>query len=462
MIRSLQRLGLGLLAAFAVIALALGYWIVVRGPDLLAREDNPRLVLAEQRIRRGAILDRNGEMLAETIVDQATDTAFRHYPQPAAVPVVGYYSARYGVSGVEAAMDDFLRGVGLSSPGEELRRELLNRPPQGGDLRLTLDVQVQGDVVGLMGEQVGSAVVVTAPQGEILAMTSSPTFNAETLEEDWETLLADPDAPLLNRATQGRYQPGEILQTVLLGIGVNTGVVSPADEWQGARSVRIDNMTLPCAGDTPGATTLAGAYVEACPAPFQRLTGLLGAERLLAGLEDFALLTPQPFVLPVEPAAPGVTVESLELLAVGQGDLTVSPLQMALVTAAFADNGRMPAPHLLRAQRLPGAQWQEVAAEGNPRGTISQAAVETVQELMIEAAETGVAEAASSGQARIYGHAGLAISGDETYNAWFIGFVYRGEEQAIATAVLLEDSEDVDRAARIGGAALRSALASYR
>lgn len=461
MIRSLQRLAGGLLVAFAVVALALGYWIVVRGPALLAREDNPRSVLAEQRIRRGSILDRNGEVLAESTVDPATGTVSRHYPEPAAVPVVGYYSVRYGVSGIEAAMDGFLRGEGLLNSGEEFWRDLLDQPPQGGDVRLTLDADVQRDAVALMGDQVGSLVVVTAPQGEVLAMTSSPAFNPETLDADWESLLADPDAPLLNRATQGRYQPGEILQSVLLGVGLNTGVVSPDDEWQGRRVVSVGDVTLPCAGDAGNAITLATAYIEACPAPFQRVAGLLGAERLLAGLEDFALIVPQPFVLPVEPADPGVTVESLEMLAVGQGDLTVSPLQMALVAAALSDNGRLPAPVLVEGQRAPGGQWQETVP-GNARGTISRAAVDAVKELMIEAAETGAAQAASRGQARIYGHAGLAISGEDTYNAWFIGFVYRGDEQAIATAVLLENSDDVDGAARIGGAVLRSALASYR
>src|SRR5690606_28653224 len=161
MIRSLQRLAGALLVAFAVVALARGYWIVVRGPALLAREDNPRSVLAEQRIRRGSILDRNGEVLAESTVDPATGTVSRNYPEPAAVPVVGYYSVRYGVSGIEAAMDSFLRGEGLLNSGEEFWRDLLDQPPQGGDVRLTLDADVQRDAVALMGDQVGSLVVVT-------------------------------------------------------------------------------------------------------------------------------------------------------------------------------------------------------------------------------------------------------------------------------------------------------------
>src|SRR5690606_5748895 len=227
------------------------------------------------------------------------------------------------------------------------------------------------------------------------------------------------------------------------------------------RVVSVGDVTLPCAGDAGNAVTLATAYMEGCPAPCQRGAGLLGAERRLAGLEGVALIVPQRCARPVEAAAPGVMVESLEMLAVGQGDLTVSPLQMALVAAALSDNGRLPAPVLIEGQRAPGGQWQETVP-GNARGTISRAAVDAVKELMIEAAETGAAQAASRGQARIYGHAGLAISGEDTYNAWFIGFVYRGDEQAIATAVLLEDSDDVDGAARIGGAVLRSALASYR
>lgn len=460
---SLKRLGTALVLAFGLVALALGYWSIVRSDSLLAREDNPRLVLAEQQIRRGGIYDRRGRMLAESVAGEGSSAVTRTYASTAAAPIVGYYSQRYGVSGVEAAFDSYLRGELLLTPYEELQRSLLHEAPVGGDVRLTLDLDLQQTAADLLNGESGAIVVLTVPDGDVLAMASAPTFDPNTLNEDWDALLANPDAPLLNRATQGLYPPGEILQTVILGLGLNNGVVRPDEEWTGGLKATVDGALLPCGVEPMNVTTLAEAYVSACPGPFQQVAERIGKDHLVSGLQDFGLLDAPNFTLPAE-AANAEVITSSDVpgtLGLGQGDLTVSPLQMALVAAAYSDNGRMPPLHLIDARRDPGGMWNEAEGEGSPRGTISQASVQTVIDLMAQAAESGVAEAASLGQIPVYGHAGLSLSGSEdAYNAWFIGFVQRGDER-IAAAVLLEDSANADRAARIGGEMLRKALEVY-
>lgn len=106
MIDSIRRTSFVLLLMLLALALLTGYWQAARGPSLAAREDNPRLVLAERRIPRGAILDRNGQPLAAS--QSAPDGYVRRYER-AAEPVVGYYSLRYGVGGAEATFDGELR-----------------------------------------------------------------------------------------------------------------------------------------------------------------------------------------------------------------------------------------------------------------------------------------------------------------------------------------------------------------
>lgn len=465
MTRSLRQLSYAMLVAFAVVALTLGYWMVVRSDQLLARDDNPRRILAEQRAVRGEVLDRSGRPLAQTMVDPESGLVERSYPAPAAAPVVGYYSVRFGVSGIEAAHDDLLRGASLLTPGEALQRDLLHQATVGGDVRLTLDVELQRSVAELLEGHKGAAVVLSVPSGEVLAMASAPTFDPNTIDGDWEELRDDPEAPLLNRATQGQYQPGEILQSVILGIGLNRGVASTEDEWNGPGAVEVDGVLLPCAGGRQGVTTLGEAYVSACPAPFRLLAERIGQEALLAGLADFGLLSPPTFALPTAgaDAAAAVAQQNPSALGTGQGSLTVSPLQMALVAAAYADNGRIPPLHIVAAERAPGGQWQPVDPDSSPRGTISPGHVDLLSELMQAAADEGAAAAAGGGQGRVYGHAGLAVAGPEgTYNAWFIGFMRQGEGRAVATAVLVEDVASVDLAARIGGEALRSAAAVAR
>lgn len=465
MIRSLRQLSLALLIAFAVVALVLGYWSLARGEQLLAREDNPRLILAEQRVRRGAIYDREGRLLAETVIDPETELASRQYVSPSVAPVVGYYSVRFGVGGVEATQDAFLRGNDLLDVREEVVRDLLHEPPVGGDVRLTIDLEAQMAAARLLEGQKGAMVVLSVPDGEVLAMASAPSFDPNELGDRWDELIANPDAPLLNRATQGLYQPGEILQSVILGAALNTGSVNVQDEWFGPLSATVDDVILPCAGDPLGVSTIGEAYLAACPAPFRRMATDLGQQRVIAVLRDFGLLSAPSLGVPTDAVTEEdvLAEDDLGTLAEGQGGLTVSPLQMALVAAAYADNGRMPPVRLVEARREPGGPWQEVVVDGGPRGTLSRASAETVAGLMARAADEGVAAAAASGQRRMHGHAGLALSGpEETTNAWFIGFIPDGEDRAVAVAVLLEDSSDVNRAARIGGQALQSALNAVR
>ncbi len=463
---SLSRLSKALLAAFVLVALALGYWTVVRGDQLLARDDNPRRVLAEQRIQRGQILDRDGQLLAETRPDPESGLVQRHYPHPEVAPVVGYYSLRYGLGGIEAAYDDVLRSGSIPpSSGRTLLHYLMHKPLVGDDVQLTLSLSVQQTVEQALGDRTGAVVVITVPHGEVLALSSHPTFDPNTLDQNWDALTADPDAPLFNRATQGLYQPGTILQSIVLGAALDTGSVNLQQEHEGIVGVYVDNTLLPCADQRGPIDTLTAAYLHSCPAPFQAVAQQVGARRLDAVLADFGLLEPPPFTLPVESVARGVYPAQTDLLltAVGQSNLTVTPLQMALVAAAFADRGQMPPLRLMQAVRPLGGSWEAVPAEGFPRGTISPASADLVAGLMRLAVAEGAAQAAALPGYAVHGHSGLAISGPEgTFDAWFIGYVHQGESQAgaIAVAVIVEDTGDVDVPALIGGQALQAALSA--
>jgi peptidoglycan glycosyltransferase len=458
---SLRRLNRALLAALALVALALGYWGLVRRESLLARNDNPRRVLEEQRIQRGQILDRHGVPLTAAEVEPESRVVTRRYLYPSAAPVVGYYSLQYGVGGIEAAYDDLLRGNTALTPGERLLNQWLHRSQAGGEVRLTIDVGVQQAVQAALASHSGAAVVLTVPDGDILAIGSQPTFDPNTLEENWESLAADDAAPLLNRATQGLYQPGTALQSVVLGAALNSGLLDPSQPWQGDLSVTLSGGVLPCAGAAVDVDTIARAYLQACPAPFQAIGRQLNARRLSAALTDFGLLDAPAFALPTAAADLPTPLEETDaaLTAIGQSELTVSPLQMAMVAGALADQGRVPALRLVEATRTPGGGWQPEAPAGNPRGTISPESIEEVDSLMRRAVANGTARGAALPDQVVYGHTGLALSGPEgNLNAWFIGFVRLDSGRSIAAAVLIEDAQDANTAAQIGGQVLQAAL----
>src|SRR5262249_12299505 len=220
MTRNLNRLSLAILAAFFVVTISLVYWSVFASDTMLARDDNPRRVEAERALMRGAIYDRNGQILAKTtqvgVSASGMPIVRRDYPVPEAVTALGYYSLVHGVGGVEAAFDKQLRGDDLRDSSQIVVGNMLHRQQVGSDLRLTRDDRLKSGLKKALGSQKGAVIVIDVPSGAVLAMVSTPSFAPNRLDQDYDALRHDPAAPLLNRVTQGLYQPGGALQTVIL------------------------------------------------------------------------------------------------------------------------------------------------------------------------------------------------------------------------------------------------------
>ena len=247
MIKELNRVTLGLLIAFAIIAAAAGYWGVVRADSLRGRDDNARNVIAEQTIRRGTIYDRGDTPLAFS-QEQPNGLMQRVYPYPETVAAVGYYSFRYGVTGLEAEYDAQLRGDTWRGGWDRFVDSALHRAERGGDVRATIDLVVQQAAQSALGDRSGAVVAVEVPSGRVLALASAPGYDPNTLDQQWDALTADVDSsPLLNRATAGVYQPGSALETVVLA-----ALLGAAPDL-GAQGSTVLNAVVPGAADTdPG------------------------------------------------------------------------------------------------------------------------------------------------------------------------------------------------------------------
>lgn len=215
--QSAARYGLLIcMTLLAVISAAAGYWGIVRGPALVDRPDNPRKVDIERAIDRGSILARDGTELAYSkLADQPSlylpPQYNRIYPIPAAAPIVGYYSLWHGVGGIEAHADPQLRGQ------SSYIDDLLHRTQIGKPYTTTIDIQLQEKVAYVLSDTTGAGIIMNWRTGQVLALVSTPIYDPSTLDATWEQLRARADAPLLNRATQGLYQPGELLQWIYRG-----------------------------------------------------------------------------------------------------------------------------------------------------------------------------------------------------------------------------------------------------
>jgi peptidoglycan glycosyltransferase len=460
--REINRLLAGVFVVFLVIAASAAYWAVV-GPDtILSREDNPRLVVAEATIRRGEIVDRSGEPLATSLVG-ANDAVTRQYPHPEASSLLGYSSLRYGVGGAEAAFNATLRGDDLpANVADEILADILHRPQVGSNIQLTLDLSVQQAMMLAMGDQVGAAVVLSVPDGEILGLISLPTYDPNTLDTDWDMLAAAPQKPFFNRVLQGQYQPGGTLQTPLMAAALVANQSLTDVIPHATAPVQIDNLFVSCALRLPVMElSLRDAYAFACPLPFETLAQELGMQPITNVLE-LMRLNAQPtlegFAVQPQPTSwTAVQVDTLAKDALGQGQITVTPLQMAVMAAAVVNDGNAPQPYVLMATRAPNTNdWADAQEIRATLPYMTEQTARQLQDLMRNTVANGAALNAARPGIDIGGHSALAYSGTET-QSWFIGFATLPGRRGVAAAVVLENSDDPGLAADIGGAILSAA-----
>ncbi len=300
------RLFRALLTGFLVVAGGLVLWQIVAAPFLVKRDDNPRPVIAEQKILRGRLLAADNTALAETTFN-ADGLRQRRYPYPNLTAVTGFYSLRYGVGGAEELFDPLLRGNMGRAPAEVRLDEILHLPPVGQDVPLTIHLPAQLAADAALGPREGAVVIMDIETGAILVMSSHPTYDPNRLDEQWDTLRQDKRAPLLNRATQGLFPVGDLARLVgLIGL------------YEAGATVPPDPLTAP----------LADMLAPLGSAGYSAAAYQLGLTRFLPGLPS------QPGLLP-DFAARGTA-----------RDLAVTPLHLARAVAALELDGRLPTPVL--------------------------------------------------------------------------------------------------------------------
>jgi cell division protein FtsI/penicillin-binding protein 2 len=307
----------GLLVAGVLAAAAAdGWWAVVRGPDLLERTDNPRRAIADLYVRRGSILDRNNQVIDETV--GSSGSLERVYRYPALAPITGYTHRVFGQAGLEGSLDSYLRGT-QGNPASLILSDSLRygTPPPGLDVRLSIDLEMQNRADTLLGNLRGAVVMLNAQTGEILAMASHPGYDPNQLDQIGAQLSATKDAPLLNRATQALYPVGAAGEPFAMALA------QP---------------------EQPNAADLLGIY---------RRLGFF--------------VTPD-LRMPVARATSSPDVS----------ELRVSPIQMAIAAAALSHGGLRPVPRIALAVNTPQQGWVVLPPLGHSSPAVPTASARQV------------------------------------------------------------------------------------
>jgi peptidoglycan glycosyltransferase len=250
----MRHVGISILGGFAVLSVVLGYWQVAR-PDLLTDPAvaGERHRVEENRVQRGAILDRNGKPLAVTEIGPDGQPR-RVYLDAGGVHMLGYVSALGGASGVEAVAADRLLGRESPSP-HDTWLDVLHESRAGDDVQLTIDIDVQRAAEAALEGATGAIVALDPHSGEVLAMASSPTFDPNFTPEEWDHLRTAEGSPLLNRATLGLYTPGSTFKTVTLAAALEAGLVTPETPAECPAEVFIDGVRIVSNIEPPGRKT---------------------------------------------------------------------------------------------------------------------------------------------------------------------------------------------------------------
>lgn len=424
---------IGLSTLFLAICLYLVYFQLFQAPKLVANEYNPRNNVDETRLARGRFLDRKGEVLAYSEME---DTGYvRKYPYPRTYyPILGYTSTRYGKTGLERVYNTDLLNLKDSGLLGRLQEAVEG---QGRDLRLTIDHELQIYGYDLLEGQRGAIVAMDSATGKIRAMVSRPSVNIEALDEIWNEIIEDPESPLLNRATQGLYTPGSVMKVLSALSFLETGIDL---NYEDSGEAYVDGFVYHNYNNAVhGNIDLREALIYSSNTYFVEKAAKAGAQALKDTAERFFFNREIPMDLEVANSivdyAPGMDANALASAAFGQGKTLVTPLNMALVLSGIAQAGEIMTPQLVESVELGGASLRKFDAKSLGIACSSDHAALLKKDLIDTAEYYG---AATVGGATVGGKTGTADTQDGKTNAWFAGFMEQ-EGSSLVVVVVLED-----------------------
>ncbi len=430
----------------------ISYFQIVESNDIINSSYNTRLDSMADRVVRGKILDRNGNVLAQTSVS-SDGTETREYPYGRIFAHVVGYNVK-GKSGLESKENfDLLTSDAFIV--EKIRNELAGQKNQGNNVITTLDAGLQEAAYDALGDYSGAVVLMEPSTGKILAMVSKPDFNPNYIAENWDSLNASDESQLLNRATQGLYVPGSTFKIVTALEYMRENPNYEYYSYDCTGEITIDDVTVHCAGNTAhGVVNLRDSLAYSCNTSFSNIGMSLDIASYKDTAEDLLFNKTLPSVLPYSKSSFTLSeddsVETRMHTAMGQGNTAVTPYHMALITAAIANNGTLMRPTLVDSvTNYQGTLVsQNEPSEYQDLMTVSEAA--TLKDYMTSVVEYGTATSISGRGYTVAGKTGTAeySSDKEKNHSWFVGMT-NVDNPDLVISVIIESADGAARAVNI-------------
>lgn len=412
------------------------------------RPENRRVTDARFGQDRGPIMVGNTPVaLSKAVSDQYK--FLRTYPSgDLYAPVTGFYSYYFGASGLEQSESSALAGQDDSQFLSRLINLASGVKPKGGTVETTIDAKAQQAAWKALAGRKGAVVAVDYTTGAVKALVTTPSFDPNELSTHdlpsskaaWQRLNADPSKPMSNRATREIYPPGSTFKLVTSAAALESGMTSTSTVSGSTFKLPGSTKTIrACAG---GDITLTQALKVSCNPAFARLGVKLGQDQLRAQAEKFGFGTKylqneigsaaSVFPADLDPAQTAMS-------AIGEYEVAATPLQMAMVSAAIANNGIEMEPYLV--DQVLDSDLRVVAKTTPKQRTqaVSSSTAAELKKMMVQVVEGGTGHRAQIPGVTVGGKTGTANSDNvRRPYAWFTAWA---DKPSVAVCVFVEDAE---------------------
>ncbi|MFD6435192.1 peptidoglycan D,D-transpeptidase FtsI family protein [Streptomyces venezuelae] len=444
-------------ALLLVLALLLrATWVQFHDSTALADDKhNRRNVMAQYANPLGDIIV-GGEAITGSQRTKGGDLAYKRTYKDGDLysPITGYSSQVYGATQLEGIYKDLLDGSDnrLKSPLDALT----NKRADPGDVITTIDPAVQKAGYKALGDTKGAAVAIDPKTGRILGMVSTPSYDpskisGSTDSKAWQELTTDKEKPMVNRALRQPLPPGSTFKLVVAAAALEDGLYGSVDErtsspnpytLPGTRTVlKNENQSAPCEN-----ANIRTALQYSCNNVFAKMAVDLGQDKVKAMADKMGFNTDK-LDVPVR-AGKSIYPSDMDkaqtgLSGIGQFDVTATPLQMSMVSAAIANDGVLAKPHMVSQISDSGGDVLEKYDDGTSQRVMDASTAEGLQSAMQTVVEKGTGTNAKISGATVGGKTGTAQHGEKnskTPYAWFTSYAKGSDGKEVAVAVMIESS----------------------
>lgn len=446
---------------FALLVANLTLIMVVQANDYKNMPSNNHTLAREARTERGTISTYDNVVLAQSVL-QDDGTYKRVYPSGTlAAHVVGYASEAYGTAGIEASYNDTLKGQRNYASWVDVVNAATDAGTPGNDVKLTINSTIQQAAEQALDGFNGACVVIDPETGAVLALASSPSYNAS----DIESILSSgsDSSALYNRATQALYSPGSTFKMVSLTTALENNVATESSVFSSPGEMTIGNGKVNNFGNySYGEITLARATELSSNTVYGQLGTQIGSDRLVEGSEKFGFNQDVSFDIPLVKSLmpdPNEMTEWETAWAtagepVGQHASPAGPqatvLQMALVGCVIANDGVMEQPYLVDSIYNADGECSFTARPSSLMTATSSSIAKRVRTVLEDVVNSGTGTAAAVQGVQIAGKTGTSETGKEYDDSWFVG-MGPSEDCKVVVAIALEQGASLN-----GGAASRA------